>query len=237
LRILELKQYTLEELINKIENKTLTKKDLLTEITVNVTEMFRDPSFWKVMKAHLQDLLSKRDKIRIWHAGCSSGEEVYSMLILLKELDCVDRVEIIASDIDSSILERAKSGKILTKHMELNPTNYNRMGGDIAFFNSCFNIEKDFYRLSPDLLSKVSFREIDLVKTSAFTKCDLILCRNVLIYFNQVLQNKVLRLFLNSLFMGGNLAIGAKESIVWCEVAANFETINLDEKFLKKTKD
>lgn len=237
LRILELKQITVDDLIQKIEAKHFTKKDLLMEITVNVTEMFRDPSFWKVLKPQLTDMLSKRDKIRIWHAGCSSGEEVYSILILLKEMNCLDRVEIIASDIDPGILEKAKSGRISVKNMELNQSNYQRIGGDLTFFDSCFTKDKDFYFFPQELLTRVSFREVDLVKTVPFTKCDLILCRNVLIYFNQVLQNHVLKLFLNSLFMAGTLAIGAKESIVWCEAASNFETLNLEEKIFKKVKE
>ncbi len=236
LRIMELKRISLEQLIEQILKNQFTRDTFLHEITVNVTEMYRDPSFWKTLRMQIPEMLSNRDKLRIWHAGCSSGEEVYSMLILLKELNVLDRVEIIASDIDTSILQKAKEGKISNKNMELNISNYQRSNG-LNDFNNYFTIEKDNSVFSKTLLSSVSFREIDLVKAIPFTKCDIILCRNVLIYFNQILQNNVLKLFSDCMFMGGYLVIGAKESIAWCDVASKFTTINLEEKIYKKTKD
>ena len=236
LRILELKKISLEQLVDLILKNQFTKDAFLHEITVNVTEMYRDPSFWKTLRLQIPEMLATRDKLRIWHAGCSSGEEVYSMLIMLKELNVLDRVEIIASDIDTSILQKAKEGKISNKNMELNISNYQRANG-LADFNSYFSVEKENSVFSKTLLSTVSFREIDLVKAIPFTKCDMILCRNVLIYFNQILQNNVLKLFTDSMFMGGYLVIGAKESIAWCDVASKFATINLEEKIYKKIKD
>lgn len=236
LRILELKRISLEQLIEMITKNQFTKDLFLNEITVNVTEMYRDPSFWKALRILITELLKNRDKIRIWHAGCSSGEEVYSMLILLKELNLINQVEIIASDIDSNILQRAKDGKISNKNMELHSSNYSRSGG-LSDFNSYFAVDKDNSIFSRELISRVSFREIDLVKAIPFTKCDLILCRNVLIYFNQILQNNVLKLFSDCTFMGGHLVIGAKESIAWCDVASKYSTINLEEKIYKKIKE
>jgi chemotaxis protein methyltransferase CheR len=235
-RIMELKKIGFDQLCIQIANQEISRQSFVNEITVNVTEMFRDPSFWKTLRQMLPEILSQRDKIRIWHAGCSSGEEVYSMLILLDELKILDKVEIIASDIDTGILQKAKEGKISIKNMELNESNYTRFGGEKTL-SSYFVKTPDYAYFDKKYIEKVSFREIDLVKAQAFTKCDFVLCRNVLIYFNQVLQNNVLKLFAECMFMGGYLAIGGKESIAWCDVASRFSTINLEEKIYKKIKD
>jgi chemotaxis protein methyltransferase CheR len=235
-RILELKNISPDELVNKISNNSFTKEEFLHEVTVNVTEMFRDPSFWKTIKTIVPAALQNREKIRIWHAGCSSGEEVYSMLILLKEMNLLDRAEIVASDIDKSILGKAKEGKISRKTMDINRNNYLSFSGDKGI-DKYFKEDKDFFYFDKSMLNQVSFREIDLVRTVPFSKFDIILCRNVLIYFNQVLQNNVLSLFSNCLFSGGYMAIGAKESISWCEVANKFNPANQEEKIYTKIKD
>jgi chemotaxis protein methyltransferase CheR len=235
-RILELKNITPDELINRIAINSFTKEDFLHEVTVNVTEMFRDPAFWKMIKQIVPVAIHNREKIRIWHAGCSSGEEVYSMLILLREMNLLDKAEIVASDIDKSILERAKEGKISKKSMEINKNNFFSYSGDKGI-EKYFKEDKEFFYFDKTMLSQVSFREIDLVRAVPFSKFDIILCRNVLIYFNQALQNDVLTLFSNCLFSGGYIAIGAKESISWAEVANRFSPVNLDEKVYKKIKD
>lgn len=237
IRILELKKIsTVESLILQIENNVFVKEDFLHEITVNVTELFRDPSFWRVIKSVIPNLYLNQDKIKIWHAGCSSGEEVYSMLIVLKEMDLIDKVEIIASDIDKCILAKAKEGKIALRNMELNEKNYIRYNpsGDLKKY---FIYDKDFAYFDKDLLSKVSFREINLAEVKAFTKCDLILCRNVMIYFNQNLQNEVIKLYHEMLYTYGYLAIGSKESIIWSEYANKFLVVNGEEKIYKKFKE
>jgi chemotaxis protein methyltransferase CheR len=236
-RILELKKIpNIETLVSQVENNQFVKEDFLHEITVNVTELFRDPSFWRVMKMVLPNLYLNQEKIRIWHAGCSSGEEVYSMLILLKEMDLMDKVEIIASDIDKCILAKAKEGKISLRNMELNEKNYIRYNptGDLKKY---FLYDKEYVYFDKELLSKVSFREINLADVKSFTKCDLILCRNVMIYFNQNLQNEVIKLFHDMLFNYGYLAIGSKESIIWSEYANKFLVINNEEKIYKKFKE
>jgi chemotaxis protein methyltransferase CheR len=236
LRILDMNKINVETLIEKVNNNNFTKEDFLHEITVNVTEMFRDPSFWKSMKALLTSLATSREKIKIWHAGCSSGEEVFSMLIVLKELGLLDKTEIVATDIDKSILSRAKEAKIPVKSMDVHKHNYERYSGNT-------NIEKyftkqagDVYAFDKGMLEKVSFREVDLVRAIPFSKFDLVLCRNVLIYFNNNLQNDVLKLISDCLFDGGMLAIGAKESISWCEISNKFQTVNAEERIFKKNR-
>ncbi|HSZ72333.1 MAG TPA: protein-glutamate O-methyltransferase CheR [Cytophagaceae bacterium] len=236
LRILDMNKITVETLVERVNNNSFTKEDFLHEITVNVTEMFRDPSFWKALKPLLTAISTSREKIKIWHAGCSSGEEVFSMLIVLKELGILDKVEIVATDIDKSILSRAKEAKITAKNMEVHKHNYERFSGHANIEKYFTQLPGDLYVFDKTMLEKVSFREIDLVKAIPFSKFDLVLCRNVLIYFNNNLQNDVLKLISDCLFEGGMLAIGAKESISWCEVSNKFNSLNAEERIFKKNR-
>lgn len=236
-RILEIKKIqNVEILIDRISTNAISKEELLKEITVNVTEMFRDPSFWKALRQLITETLASKEKIKIWHAGCSSGEEVFSMLILLKELNLLNKTEIVATDINKGILEKAAYARIPNKNMELNEGNYNRFTGKSQFTNY-FTKDGDNYDLDRSLLEKVSFKGLDLVQAKTFTKFDLILCRNVLIYFNPQLQNDVLSLLHNSLFLSGFIALGSKETMSWCQISNKFINYNIEEKIYKKSKE
>jgi chemotaxis protein methyltransferase CheR len=233
MRIMELRNISnMDSLINKISASEFRKDEFLSEITVNVTEMFRDPSFWICIRSHITSLLAEPNKIRIWHAGCSSGEEVFSMLIMLKELNLLDKVKIYASDIDKGILARAKEGKIPVKNMDLNCANYIKAGGKNLM--DYFEVKNNFAIFDRSLLERVVFLEIDLTKPELYPKVDFILCRNVLIYFNQVLKNEVIGAMHSSLSTGGYLAVGSKETVAWTDVP--FTAINLEEKLYKKAK-
>lgn len=235
-RILEMNNMTIDTLMRKL-NEPDFLDDFLNEITVNVTEMFRDPSFWRVLRDDIiPGILLNHQKIRIWHAGCSSGEEVFSMAIMLRELGLLENASIIATDLDTNILERARSGVYNLKNMELNEKNYIRYQGTGSL--------KDYYEdvngkavMDKTLVENVSFRKHDLVNGEIFNKFDLVLCRNVMIYFNQTLQNEVLKKFHESLFKYGYLAIGSKESLIWCDIANKFIIVNNEEKIYKKIKD
>jgi chemotaxis protein methyltransferase CheR len=237
LRMLELQNLSVDGLMKKISDQPGYINDFLDELTVNVTEMFRDPSFWRVMREEIiPGILLNHKQFKIWHAGCSSGEEVLSMTIMLKEMGILNDVSIFATDLDTTILEKAKSASFPIKNMELNEKNYIRFQGTGSF--------KDYYTeengkavFSKDLFRNVTFRKHDLVMGEIFNKFDLILCRNVMIYFNQTLQNEVLKKFHESLFKYGYLAIGSKESLIWCEVANRFIVVNNEEKVYKKIKD
>jgi chemotaxis protein methyltransferase CheR len=237
LRILELKKFTVDSLIKKLNEAPLFIHEFLDELTVNVTEMFRDPSFWRVMREEIiPAILLNHKQFKIWHAGCSSGEEVLSMAIMLKEMGILGDVQIFATDLDTNILERAKTATYSNKNMELNEKNYIRFQGAGSL--------KDYYReengvavFNKDLLANVTFRKHDLVLGEPFNKFDLILCRNVMIYFNQALQNEVLKKFHQSLFKYGYLAIGSKESLIWCDYANRFIVVNSEEKINKKIKE
>lgn len=237
LRILDLKGLTVETLLKRLIDQPSFLDEFLDELTVNVTEMFRDPGFWRIMRDEIiPGILLNHKSFKIWHAGCSSGEEVYSMAILLREMGISNDVTLYATDLDVNILEKAKSGVYPIKNMELNEKNYIRFEGKKSL--------KDYYKeengkavFDKTLVQNVTFRKHDLVIGEVFNKFDLILCRNVMIYFNQTLQNEVLKKFHESLFKYGYLAIGSKESLIWCDVANRFIVVNNEEKIYKKIKD
>ncbi|HYF67140.1 MAG TPA: protein-glutamate O-methyltransferase CheR [Ohtaekwangia sp.] len=237
LRIMELKKLSVEALLKKLTDTPAFVNEFLDELTVNVTEMFRDPSFWRIMREEIvPSIMLNHKQFKIWHAGCSSGEEVISMAIMLKEMGILHDVSIIATDLDLNILDKAKMATYPIKNMELNEKNYIRFQGTGNF--------KDYYReengnavFDKELLMNVSFRRHDLVLGDVFNKFDMVLCRNVMIYFNQTLQNEVLKKFHESLFKYGYLAIGSKESLIWCDYANRFIVVNNEEKIYKKIKD
>jgi chemotaxis protein methyltransferase CheR len=238
LRIMELKKLTVETLLKKLTDTPVFINEFLDELTVNVTEMFRDPSFWRIMREEIiPAILLNHKQFKIWHAGCSSGEEVITMCIMLKEMGILHDVTLIATDLDVSILERAKSGVYPIKNMELNEKNYIRFQGTGLSLKDYYREENGNAVFHKELLSNVSFRKHDLVLGEVFNKFDLVLCRNVMIYFNQALQNEVLKKFHESLFKYGYLAIGSKESLIWCDYANRFIVVNNEEKIYKKIKD
>jgi len=242
-RVIDLYKFkTVDKLIQVLDTTPSFFEEFISEITVNVTEMFRDPTFWKVLKEQIiPNIILNHDRISIWHAGCSSGEEVLSMVIVLHEMGFLDKAKIIATDIDTAIINRAKTASVSLKNMELNNRNY------IAAFGSeggaALNLKKYFRDIGQEcvfeksLLQNVTYRKHDLVQGAVFSKFDLVLCRNVMIYFNQTLQNEVLTKLHESMFKYGYLAIGSKESLIWCDIASKFIVVNNEEKIYKKIKD
>ncbi len=238
LRVLELGKFSsVEQLIRKLKEEDGYINEFLEEITVNVTEMFRDPSFWRVVRDHIvPNILLNHSTISIWHAGCSSGEEVFSMAILLKEMGILHKAKIIASDLDRTILDKAKKGEYALKNMDINQKNYIRFQG-IANLSDYYTVSNGKVIMDKSLIEQVSFREHDLVRGMVFNKFDIVLCRNVMIYFNQTLQNEVLKKLHESLFKYGYLTIGSKESLIWCDIANKFIVVNNEEKIYKKIRE
>lgn len=238
LRIMELKKLTVDTMLKKLADTPAFINEFLDELTVNVTEMFRDPSFWRVMREEIiPAIMLNHKQFKIWHAGCSSGEEVLTMCIMLKEMGILQDVTLIATDLDVNILERAKLASYPIKNMELNEKNYIRFQGTASSLKDYYREENGNAIFNRELLANVSFRKHDLVLGEIFNKFDLVLCRNVMIYFNQSLQNEVLKKFHESLFKYGYLAIGSKESLIWCDYANRFIVVNNEEKIYKKIKD
>lgn len=238
LRIMELYKFSSPELlIKRLTNDAEFFEEFISEITVNVTEMFRDPSFWRELRDNvIPNILLNHNTISIWHAGCSSGEEVFSMAIMLREMGILDKAKIIATDIDKNILDRAKQGHYSIKNMALNEKNYIRYEGKHSF-SDYFKEVNGKAVMDKTLVENVSYRLHDLVRGVVFNKFDLIICRNVMIYFNQKLQNEVLKKLHESIFKYGYLVIGSKESLIWCEIANKFIVVNNEEKIYKKIKD
>ncbi|MDX2306375.1 MAG: protein-glutamate O-methyltransferase CheR [Microscillaceae bacterium] len=238
-RIIEIYKFpTFDALMDKLNLGDVNFfHEFLSEITVNVTEMFRDPTFWVELRENiLPGIFDENKNVSIWHAGCSSGEEVFSMAIALREMDLLDKVRIVATDIDTAILKKAREGVYSSKNMELNSKNYERAKGPYTL-DRYFKEQNGKAYLDKSLIKDVMFKEHNLVNGAAFSKFDLILCRNVMIYFNQTLQNQVLKVFHESLFKYSYLAVGSKESLIWCEIANKFAVVNNEEKIYKKIKD
>jgi chemotaxis protein methyltransferase CheR len=217
IRVLELNKMTgVAELVSKLKATPDYYATFLNEITVNTTEMFRDPAFWRSVKEEMANRFADRQTIRIWHAGCSSGEEVYSMGIVLRELGFQNKAKAYATDINNSIMEEAKEGIYPKRKMDINFQNFSRYSnGEGDLLKYCSEGDRGEHKMDKTLLDHVTFREHNLAtELEPFMKFDLILCRNVLIYFNNQLQEKVLGLYHRSLLEGGLLCIGTKEAII-----------------------
>ncbi|WP_281323538.1 CheR family methyltransferase [Flavobacterium aestivum] len=207
----------------------------VNEIVVNVSEFFRDPSFFKSLIANVFPYLDSYPKISIWCAGCSFGEETYSLAILLKELGLQHKSRIYATDISSNAIEKAKKGIYSNKNFKEYSNNYFSCGGKESL-NQYFISDGKKSIINSDLKKEILFTRHNLVTDGVFKECQLISCRNVLIYFNEELQDKVLNLFYNSLPIHGFLALGSKESLRFSSVYDKFKEIDRVEKIYQKIK-
>jgi chemotaxis protein methyltransferase CheR len=221
------------DLKHRLINEPAVFEYLLKRVTVNVTEMFRDPTFYAVIKKDILPVLASYPIIKIWHAGCSSGEEVYSMCILLHEAGLLKRTRIYATDINPSNIEKAKSGIMPLEVMKEYTRNYIQSGGE-SDFSSYYTARYKNAIIRKDLREQIVFSQHNLVTDGVFNEFQLICCRNVMIYFNRDLQNRVINLFNDSLSMFGFLALGIKESLLFTNVRDNFEVINKQQKIFKK---
>jgi chemotaxis protein methyltransferase CheR len=203
------------------------------EITVNVTEMFRDPLFYKLIREQVLPVLATYPFIRIWHAGCSTGEEVYSMAILLKEAGVMHKSLLYATDINPGVLDQVTRGIYPLRSLRQFSENYILSGGK-KDFSSYYTAKYDLAKLDDELRSKMIVSTHNLVSDRSFNEFQLIICRNVLIYFNKTLQDKVLDLFDNSLEPRGFLALGSKEQIKFASIGKKYEQLDPKEKVWRK---
>ncbi|MCK7559058.1 protein-glutamate O-methyltransferase CheR [Chitinophaga sedimenti] len=180
-----------------INDKTYVTR-FVEEITVNVTEMFRDPFFYSALLKQVLPVLATYPFIRIWHAGCSTGEEVYSLAILLEENNMLHKAKIYATDINNTVLDKARKGIFPLAHMQQYSRNYIQMGGTHDF-SKYYTANYEYAKFSEHFSKQIVFAAHNLVTDHSFNEFQLIICRNVLIYFNKQLQDKILQLFDDSL--------------------------------------
>lgn len=203
-------------------------KHLVEEVTVNVTEMFRDPLFYKSLRTDVLPTLAAKPFLRIWHAGCSTGEEVYSMAILLKEANLLHKSLLYATDLNPTVLEAARRGIFPLAQMKEYSENYLGSGG-IQDFSSYYTARYGQVKFDETLAQKMIFSTHNLVSDRSFNEFDLILCRNVLIYFDKELQERVLTLFEDSLAPLGYLALGSKETLKFSSLQYRFKQLNREK--------
>jgi chemotaxis protein methyltransferase CheR len=208
---------------------------LLDDLSVNVTAMFRDPAFFRAFRERVVPLLRTYPFLRIWHAGCSTGEEVYSMAILLEEEGLYERARLYATDMNERVLRRARAGIFPLERMQEYTDNYLRAGGTRAF-SEYYTAGYDGARFDPRLLRHVVFAQHNLVTDRSFSEFHAILCRNVLIYFDRALQSHAHRLFYDSLATFGVLALGSKETLRFSPYDECFEPLAVAEKIYRKVR-
>jgi chemotaxis protein methyltransferase CheR len=205
------------------------------EITVNVTEMFRDPLFYKSLREKVLPMLASKPIIRIWHAGCSTGEEVYSMAILLKEANLWQKALLYATDINPRVLENVRKGMFPLNAMKQYSENYLLSGGNNSL-SKYYTAQYDLAKFDALLSERMIISTHNLVSDSSFNEFQLIICRNVLIYFDKDLQNRVLSLFDQSLETLGFIALGTKETMRFSTIASRYKQFENREKIWRKIK-
>lgn len=202
------------------------------EITVNLTEMFRDPLFFRQLREEILPQLGTYPLIRVWIAGCSTGEEAYSMSILLKEANLYHKSLIYATDINPRVLDIARNAVYPLSQIKSFSENYIESGGK-QDFSKYYTANYEWAKFNADLKQKMILSTHNLVSDTSFNSFQLILCRNVLIYFNKDLQERVFKLFDASLENLGYLALGSKETIRFSGIQHNFTPVG-DQKIWKK---
>jgi len=232
-RIEEERLTSVSALQERVLHEPEMMEKLLLDLSINVTAMFRDPNFYQTFREHVVPLLRTYPFIRIWHAGCSTGEEVYSMAILLREEGLYDRSRIYATDINEVVLQRAKAGIFPLERMQEYTDNYIRAGGKRSF-SEYYTAKYGGALFDQSLTKNVVFSQHNLVTDRSFSEFNVILCRNVLIYFDKTLQSKVHSLFYDSLMTFGVLGLGHKESVRFSPHADRFEELEPNEKLYRK---
>jgi chemotaxis protein methyltransferase CheR len=226
---------TISELQDRVLHDPAMMEKLLLDLSINVSAMFRDPTFYKTFREKVVPVLRTYPFVRLWHAGCSTGEEVYSMAILLEEEGLYDRARIYATDINEVVLQTAKSGIYPVDKMQEYTQNYIRAGGKRSF--SDYYIAKyDAAIFSSALTRNVVFSQHNLVTDRSFAEFNVILCRNVMIYFDRKLQDRVHSLFYESLVQFGFLGLGSKESLKFSKYEDCYEEIDMRDKIYRRVK-
>lgn len=207
----------------------------LLALSINVTSMFRDPDFYQVFRQRVVPILRTYPFVRIWIAGCSTGEEAYSMAILLKEEGLYDRCQIYATDMNKAVLDKARSGTFPLSAAREYAANYRQAGGT-ATFDDLYTATQDRAVLAPSLKRNIVFAQHNLVTDAPFNEFNVILCRNVLIYFNRSLQDRVHKLLYDSLGILGVLGLGKKETIRFTSHQGCYKELDGPTRLYRKVK-
>lgn len=224
---------TISGLQERVLHEPACMERLLLDLSINVTSMFRDPSFYRAFREKVVPLLHTYPFIRVWNAGCATGEETYSMAILLHEAGLYERSRIYATDMNEAVVNRARLGAFPLQKMREYTQNYIAAGGSRAF-SEYYETGSDTATFAPALTENVIFAQHNLVQDSSFNEFNVITCRNVMIYFGKSLQDKVHQLFYGSLGTFGVLALGRKESITFSVREKCYEELDADEKLYRK---
>ncbi len=207
----------------------------LHTLSINVTSMFRDPSFYLAFRTKVVPLLRTYPFVRVWHAGCSTGEEVYSMAILLQEEGLYPRCRIYATDMNPVVLRKAREGIFPLASMQEYTGNYMKAGGR-GFFSDYYTAQYEHVIFKPSLKENLVFSEHNLVTDGSFNEFHVILCRNVMIYFNKALQRRVHNLIYESLVMFGVFGVGNKESLRFTPREADYDELDAENRLYRKVR-
>ncbi|MBE3074379.1 MAG: protein-glutamate O-methyltransferase CheR [Actinobacteria bacterium] len=224
---------SVSEMIPKVLHDEELFSRLARHFSISVTEMFRDPFVYRAVRERVVPLLRTWPHVKIWHAGCASGEEVYSLAIVLKEEGVYDRVTIYATDFNDEALERAREGVYEVGGMKEATRNYQQAGGKLSF-SEYYHARYDAAAMDGSLKERITFANHNLAVDEAFGEMHLVFCRNVLIYFDRELQNRALGLFTQSLVHGGFLCIGTKEDLQFADVSNRYEVVDRKARIYKK---
>jgi chemotaxis protein methyltransferase CheR len=226
---------TLSALQDKVLHDPACMERLLVDLSVNVTAMFRDPSFFLALRRQIVPLLKTYPFIRVWNAGCSTGEETLSIAILLHEEGLLSRARIYATDINDGVLVRAAAGVFPLAKMREYTENYIAAGGTRAF-SEYYSADGESARFLPELAANTVFAQHNLVQDGSFNEFHMIVCRNVMIYFAKPLQERVHELFYDSLVPFGVLAIGLKETLSFTDHEDDYEVLDATERIYRRVR-
>ena len=206
---------------------------LVSYFSIAVTELFRDPFVYRALREKVVPVLKTWPHYKVWHAGCSSGEEAYSLAVVLKEEGAYDRATIYATDFNDTVLQQAREGIYEAERLREATVNYQEAGGK-ASFSDYYHARYGVAAMDGSLRDRIVFSNHNLVSDTVFSEMHLVFCRNVLIYFDRSLQNRVLGLFTESLVHGGFLCLGTKEDLRFTEVADQYEPVDSKARIYKK---
>lgn len=224
---------TISQLQDRVLHDEQCMQRLVRKLSVTVTSMFRDPTFYLALRQRVVPLLKTYPFVRVWNAGCSTGEEVYSLAILLQEEGLYERARIYATDVDESVVTKAQEGIFPLSSMQKYTTNYIKAGGTKSF-SEYYTAHYDNTILSPSLKENIVFSQHNLATDGCFNQFHLIVCRNVMIYFNKSLQQRVLDLFCDSLEKLAVLALGRKESLALMPQDEQFNPLDSTERIYRR---